>query len=201
MSSQTQSPGSAADSNLTGASWSIGSFPSSGTATFNLSGGGNSDYLVFYGFGFSIPGGATINGVTASISRSCNAETGTSNTEDNVVSLCFNGGSSATPTGSNYALTTTKWPLTDTAQSYGTGTTDLWGASGSLTVSNINSSSFGFVLSVNTVKTADTSTVYAASMTVYYTGGAGGVATGLMSVSGGSLPLNNLATGKSAQQV
>ena len=47
------------------------------------------------------------------------------------------------------------------------GTTDLWGASGSLTVSNINSSSFGFVLSVSTEKTADVATVYTASMTVY----------------------------------
>lgn len=174
MSSQTQSCGSAADSGFSGsdAAWSNpGNIVSSGSATFSFADGGKSDYLSAYDFDFSIPDGATIDGIAASVTRSCNADSGTSFTEDYLVSLTFNGGSSATATGSNYAAGSTKWPTSGAAANYGTGTTDLWGASGDLTVANINSSSFGLVLSCATAKSADTATVTGVSLTVYFTGG------------------------------
>jgi hypothetical protein len=90
-----------------------------------------SDALVATNFGFSIPGTATIDGITVSIEKN-----GTGFTFDLNIQLTKNG---TTAVGSNYALIT-PWPGSDTNVGYG-GAADLWGTT--WTPAEINSSNFG----------------------------------------------------------
>ena len=91
-----------------------------------------SDALVASNFGFSIPGTATIDGITVSIEKN-----GTGNVSDFNIQLTKNG---TTPIGSNYAQFFVPWPGSDTNVGYG-GAADLWGTT--WTPVEINSSSFG----------------------------------------------------------
>lgn len=102
-------------------------------------------YLKLSGYGFSIPSGATINGITVNIRR----QRSTNFTTDgwDVKLYLLKGG---VVSGNNKAATTTLWPSSVTGfqvATYG-GASDLWG--GTWTPSDINSSSFGIVLSAST---------------------------------------------------
>ena len=99
---------------------------------------GTSEGLFASGFGFSVPSGATINGITVTIER-----TGPSSTSDSVVKLSTNG---VAVNGSNKAQST--WSSGDTVVSYG-GPADTWGVSPTLTSTDVNSANFGVVLSVS----------------------------------------------------
>lgn len=134
------------------------------------SGGATSHYLNCSNFGFAIPAGSTINGVTVSIERMSNRLTAVRYAIDSTVSLVKGG----TVSGSNKADLVAKWPLTEAVATYG-GASDLWGLT--LTDSDVNASTFGVVLSAFvTHDIASTSgQVDFISITIDYTAGAAGV--------------------------
>ncbi len=141
------------------------------------------EYLKLTNYGFSVPAGATINGIAASIYEKGNSATNSDilpppygdvswgqSVQDFSVKL-YKGG---TITGADRALGS-NWPNVASAVSYG-GTTDLWGTT--WTAADINGSGFGIGISANlTVFTSNphvpTTTaiaaVYYAQITVYYT--------------------------------
>lgn len=130
-----------------------------------------SHYVKATNFGFAIPGGATINGVTVSIERKASHLTAGRNIKDSTVSLVKGG----TVSGNNKAATGTSWPTSDGVASYG-GAADLWGLT--LTDADVNASTFGVVLSVAinkaTGKGFTTGSVDFISITIDYTTGGGG---------------------------
>lgn len=100
-----------------------------------------SEYLKASNFGFSIPSGATINGIEVRIERKA-ARDDTWYVEDNDVRLIKANG---TLGSENKADTTVKWPTSDSYKTYG-GDTDLW--SDSWSDSDINDIDFGLSLQV-----------------------------------------------------
>ncbi len=105
-------------------------------ATQNLASNATSHYLQGSNYGFAIPAGATINGITVNIRRQVAT---TSSMFDNVVSLVKAGA----VTGSNLA-SGTAWPNSFGTATYGSASI-LWGTT--WTASDINASNFGVVLS------------------------------------------------------
>ena len=99
-----------------------------------------SQILVASSFGFTIPSGSTIDGIVVAIERGCSAGAAS----DNRVQLA-KGTTFADLVGTNKADTALAWPAALTVASYGTGTTDLWGAT--WTVTEINATSFAVFLS------------------------------------------------------
>ena len=96
-----------------------------------------SQQLVTSGYGFTIPTGATIDGITVEIDRrSIIASSGV----DNRVQLRDDSG---TLVGTNKA-TATVWPTSSTVATYG-GAADTWTASPTVTM--VNDADFGVVLS------------------------------------------------------
>lgn len=87
-------------------------------------------------FGFTIPDGATIDGIIVEIERRCNEEYGA----DYAMQIVKGG----TEQGTDHA-SLTEWPLSDTYKSYGS-SSDKWGLAWAS--SNINSSLFGASISV-----------------------------------------------------
>ena len=115
-----------------------------GYATANLTGPGtkSSQYLRTTNYGFSIPGTASIVGITLTISRLENTGPGAStNVRDIGVSLLKAGAI----VGNNFANTTLDWPTAITSASYG-GSSNLWGAA--WLPSDINAPTFGASLYV-----------------------------------------------------
>lgn len=92
-----------------------------------------SERLQATNFGFTIPGGATIDGINVYIEKR-ELNTGIS---DNSVQIIKGG----TVQGNDYAEFGVPWPASETIVTYGTGTTDLWGLAWG--ASDINSSGFG----------------------------------------------------------
>lgn len=119
-----------------------------------------SGLLTITNFGFSIPTGATINGVVVAITRHANSGL----VSDNTIQL-YKGGSVTGTNQSGYAA----WSLSDNTLSVG-GSTSLWGAT--LSVADVNSTGFGVVLSADidgTDGVLHTAYVNCFTMTVYYT--------------------------------
>lgn len=137
------------------------------TATMSGGAGTKSNYLKVTNFGFTVPSGATIDGILLEIKRRRASSGG--NTADNIVKLVKGG----TVSGTDHAATSTTYPTTLTYASYG-GSSDLWGLS--LTDTDVNDSTFGAVLSVNkqTGGKINVVTVDTMRITVYYTTGGGG---------------------------
>ena len=129
-----------------------------------ISDGANSDYLTATNFGFSIPSGDTIDGITVVIEHNCNYP----DIEDNIVKL-YNGTSLV---GDNKA-SATMWNNNDEVFTYG-GATDTWAAS--LTVTQINSSGFGVYLSATNTFDWDTTEALCdyIQITIYHTEAVGG---------------------------
>ncbi len=123
-------------------------------------------YLKATNFGFSIPVGATVNGVTVEIERMTTNNAAARNTIDNIVKLVKGGVIS----GTDKADTVSKWPIADAYASYG-GAADLWGLT--LTYSDVNAADFGVAISANT--TSDGATINARidhiRITIEYTAG------------------------------
>lgn len=124
-------------------------------------GGDTSQYLKATDYGFSIPSGATIDGVVGEIDV-----IGNSRISDNAVRLVIAG----SPTGDNKALGGT-W--SSGVRTYG-GSSDTWGLSPS--DSDVNGSGFGLAIAVNASAGEGTTTAFIDYMrlTVYYTEAAGG---------------------------
>ena len=133
---------------------SVGS--TSGYASVLLSASQVSVYLFGKGFGFSVPGTATILGVVFSYKGYSNVN---STVLDNTVAMFVGGG----PQGYSRA-TLSYFTTTPTTYSYGS-SSDLWG--NTLSPANVNASNFGFGLSVYSGGSAQ---MFANSyyVTVYY---------------------------------
>jgi len=121
-------------------------------------------YLKATNFGFSIPSGATINGIVVEIEQKASSNATGKRARDSEVKLVKGGAVS----GDNKALTSTYYTTSDVWKTYG-GSTDLWGLT--LSASDINSSSFGAALScyVEATSASVTVSVDAIRITVYYT--------------------------------
>ena len=129
----------------------------------NVAASSTSQYLNASNFGFSIPTGATINGITVVVDR-MGSSTSSGGIRDLSVQL-LKGGARI---GNDKANTTTNWPTTGATATYGT-TSDLWGAG--WTASDINASDFGVSLRVSNANTtsARTASVDYVRITVTYT--------------------------------
>jgi hypothetical protein len=144
--------------------------PDNAAATVTPNHGSSSDSLDLYNFGFSIPGGSTINGVSATITAERTGSAGTVQFSPNVAIECgstvgaftANSLSGTTITGGSF-------------NAYTTGSsTDLAGLSGHLTTANVNSNveNTGITLGIevlNGTNTLGTANVDACQCTVYYT--------------------------------
>ncbi len=130
-------------------------------------------YLKCTNFGFSIPGGSTIDGIEVTIERKASVNAGAFWVRDHTVSL-YKGG---TISGSNNADTGLKWPTSDTDKIYGS-SVDLWGET--WTDSDINNSGFGVGIKVVTIGGGSpkdpnvTAYIDWVRITVHYTSGGGG---------------------------
>lgn len=152
-------------------------------------------YLKATSFGFTIPSGATIDGVLVEIEKQSNAP----NSADVAVSLVVGG----SVTGSNLGDTSTKWPSSDTYVSYG-GATNKWGLT--LTAAQVNGTDFGVVLQGKIYKQASLaySQVDHIRITVYYTEGstpdeltAKAIASGVPAVAKSTIAQKHALTSKS----
>jgi hypothetical protein len=113
------------------------------TATTPLSTGTTiTNYLTATGLGFSIPVGNTVCGVGVTIQRLASSSILGETIDDNTVSL-INGG---VITGTNEANTTTAWPTSVGAASYG-GALDTWGLG--LTPAAVNAANFGVAIAAD----------------------------------------------------
>lgn len=149
------------------------------TATSSGTGEWLTNYIKATNFGFSIPGGATIDGIIVEVERKALTNNGTQFIVDNSVKLVKGG----TISGSEKADTSTKWLTSDTYKTYGS-STDLWGLT--WTDSDINSSTFGVVFSADIEKQFkfhETASVDHVRITVHYTTGGGPAASALLTVS------------------
>lgn len=119
-------------------------------------------------FGFSIPAGATIDGIVVEIERSANNNAGSNRVVDEHVKIVKGGTIGST----NKADTATNWPTTDAYKTYG-GATDLWGET--WTYSDINASNFGAVIASRNYTDSGATEAYIdhIRITVYYTESAG----------------------------
>ncbi len=95
----------------------------------------STDALVCTGYGFTIPGGALVQGIIVRIERRTSVTAGTSPTRDAVVRILQGG--AATPTE---GATTTNYTTADVVEAHGSAT-ELWGAT--WTAADINSANFG----------------------------------------------------------
>ncbi|MBL0356920.1 MAG: Ig-like domain-containing protein [Chitinophagaceae bacterium] len=122
----------------TGAWTTPGNITTTGTpyATQNLAAGATTNYLQASNYGFSIPSGATINGITLTIRKQVAT---TPNMFDNIVRIVKGG----VVTGNNLA-SGTAWPNSFGITTYGS-SSNLWGTT--WTAADINASNFGVVLS------------------------------------------------------
>ncbi len=131
-------------------------------ATSLLASGQTSNYLEATGFGFSIPPGATILGITADIERK--GSSSTNFIKDNEVRIVRDDGTF----GSQNKANSVNWPTSESYHSSG-GPSDTWGEN--WTPAMVNSVNFGVVISAmasgGTVnRTASVDTI---RLTVYYT--------------------------------
>jgi hypothetical protein len=136
-------------------------------ATRNGDGSYYSHYLKATNFGFSIPTGATINGILVEIEKKASAN-GTG-IKDNLVVIVKSDGTFGT---TNKAIAG-NWATSDTYYSYGS-STDLWGEN--WTPAGINNANFGVAFSVWIYNAAWIASVDHIRITVYYTGAAAGPA-------------------------
>jgi hypothetical protein len=120
--------------------------------------------LFAHDFGFTIPAGAVITGITARILRMSTLATGVA---DSAIRLY-----TGTPVGINHAVTT-YWTPNPMAVQYGD-STDTWG--NSFTPDSVNSAQFGLsvqVMNKNISGSFATASVDHIEMTVYYSTGTG----------------------------
>ncbi|MDR7496837.1 MAG: hypothetical protein QN174_07760 [Armatimonadota bacterium] len=175
MASDTKSVGAGLNDNSAGSfAWSnpgyIVSSDNQKAAATGTGGDGTTQRLRGYSCGFSIPSGATIDGILLEIERSSSPSGASYGAKDNEVRVR----KGAAYSSANRADTTIFWPTTDTYKSYG-GSTDLWGES--WTPSDVNSSDFGGMVRANIVPVGTivpTAYVDHMRLTVYYTPSTGG---------------------------
>ena len=163
------SPSTGADAGGLGTAWSNPgnvTAADASEASATLAGLGTTNYLLATGFGFAIPGGATINGVAVEVKRRSGLGTSIS---DAGVSLAKAGSITGTP-----QIVGGFWPTVAAYQSYG-GASDLWGAAWS--AADVNGSGFGAGVGCSAGASGDTAYVDHVRITVYYTAAGAGPAS------------------------
>jgi Tfp pilus assembly protein PilX len=135
-------------------------FSSNGSdASTTIAASGQSANLDVTGFGFNLPAGSTITGITAEIER---AASSFNSIEDYDVYLLKAGA----PSGNDKA-STTDWTTSDSTRTYG-GSTDLWGTT--WTEAQVEASNFGLRLKARNLTTSSrTAYVDHVEIRVYYT--------------------------------
>lgn len=124
-----------------------------------------SHYLKATGFGFSIPSGATINGIVVEVERKASANTASNTIVDTSVRIVKGGALGV----NDDKATAGGWPTTDAYATYG-GSTDLWLET--WTPTDINATNFGAAIAAEEVctgTTAVTASVDHIRITVSYT--------------------------------
>lgn len=146
-------------------------------ATCNItSNGGTSQLLRVSNFGFSIPAGSIIVGVTAEIER---AAADNSRHRFHAIKLLVGGSEAGYAKGVNDAITTTK-----SFSTYGS-SSDLWNVS--LLPAQVNASTFGLSIKINRNSTSSTTTsIYRVRLTVTYSDPVAGVLNVVGTAQGGS---------------
>jgi hypothetical protein len=135
-------------------------------AGMSVSSSSTTHYLQGTQYGFIIPPGSTINGITVVIRRQSSGMASPF-LRDNVVSLVKGG----TITGDNKAATGVNWPTGSLGTATYGSSSDLWGTT--WTAADINATNFGVVLSAvnpNTDRSRDATVDYM-QITVNYTPG------------------------------
>jgi hypothetical protein len=123
-----------------------------------------SEYLKVTNFGFAIPAGATIDGITVAVERSSSQA---NRVNDSAVRIVKGGTIGSTDKGS-----ATNWPTSDASVNYG-GVSDLWGETWAY--SDINASTFGMAISAaSTGSGTRAARIDLITITVTYTEAAGG---------------------------
>ena len=159
------SPSTMTDDNTVGTkAWSFPNRAKVSDAIYTLAlldtNGDISHYLKATNFGFSIPTGATINGIIVEVQRRAQVATIT----DSEVKIVKSNGS----IGTTNKATGTSWPGTEAYASYGS-SSDLWDETWAAT--DINNSNFGMVIAA--ISGSTTAFNYAEidhiRITVYYT--------------------------------
>lgn len=118
-----------------------------------------SRFLFVEKFGFTVPSGATINGVEANVERKASAY---GVIKDSVIQLVV-----ANTIAGNNKSTGSIWPITKTYATYG-GAADIWGAT--LTDVDVNDTAFGVgIIVANTDTATRTAYIDHVRMKVYYT--------------------------------
>lgn len=143
-------------------------------STISLSGISNLSHdLLTTNYGFSIPSGATINGIIVEVEKK-NVPDGLGGQTDDTSAKMIKGG---TITGNNKAIAG-NWSTTESFVSYGA-SNDLWGTS--WTYTDINASNFGFAFQVTGSGTLGRGNPHVDNIriTVYYTA-SGGANQGIM---------------------
>ncbi len=127
---------------------------------------GISHYLKASNFGFSIPSGATINGILVEFERKANVASGIQNIKDKYIKIVKADGTIGT---TDKADTVTLWSTTEAYSSYGS-SSDLWGETWD--DAKINDIDFGVVLSVTAIDDTVPNPIASVDhirITVYYT--------------------------------
>ena len=124
--------------------------------------GGLSDYLRGTNLGFSVPSGATVNGVELQIRHNAQSN---ANTSDEFVYLVENG---AIISGCQNKASATAWDYDPETFTYG-GASDTWNCS--LTPTTVNSNTFGaqIIAQNNGTWLSEWASVYWIKINVYYT--------------------------------
>lgn len=126
--------------------------------------GERSNYLQGFGYGFSLPSNAIIQGIVAQITHKASVANSNNNVNDAIVGLIKGG----VVSGNNYA-SASRWTTGVGTIVYGTGATDLWGLS--LQPSDVNATNFGLALQaqVNEKTGTITGSVDSFTLQIYYT--------------------------------
>ena len=127
----------------------------------NLTSGDVSYYLTATNFSFSIPAGASIDGIIVEIQRS--DASGSGNIKDNIVKLIKGGAIVGVDKSSGG-----NWPSSDSYTSYGS-STNTWGSI--FTSADINANDFGVAISINKIGAPgiNDGRINHIRITVYYT--------------------------------
>lgn len=132
-------------------------------ASGNFSSATSSNYLRASNFGFTVPTGATIDGIVVDI----RGRDGNAQAQDSIVRLVD---ASGTIVGDNKSAGAS-WTNTMAYHSFG-GSSDLWGVS--LSPSDVNDTDFGAVFAASNINAFGAIRIATIQITVYYTGGASG---------------------------
>ena len=164
----TKSPGAGASVAGPGTvAWTTpnNAFTSDGAVAYAGLASNGSAYLRLTSFGFAVPAGATINGVSVAVERS--SSSASANIRDASVKLV----KASVVTGSEHANTALQWPTADTVATYGSGS-DLWGTT--LTQADVNNAGFGVVIAAQNLNSAGSfARIDAVTITLTYTGSGG----------------------------